>query len=71
MWLNFCRTFISGIWLILDRAGSTLVQTLLNPPQAMWHYSFLLAVSIDFADEEKGACTIEMFLYNYNTFDEN
>ena len=71
MWLNFYSTFISGISLILDQTSFTLVQTLLNPPQVLWHYSFLSSASIDFANEEKEACTIEPFPYSHSAFDEN
>ena len=35
--INFCRAFISNILLILELVGSKVVQTLLNPPQGMWH----------------------------------
>ena len=34
--LNFCRKFISSVSLILELAGSNLVQTLLNNPQVLW-----------------------------------
>ena len=38
--LNFCRTFISSISLVLELAGSNLVQTLLNllMPSGISHF---------------------------------
>ena len=65
--LNFCRTFISTISLILERVGSNLVHTLLNPPQVLSSLSFLLGVSLN---EQKGSRSIELFLRNHSTVDE-
>ena len=43
---NFCRTFfIFIISLLLDTAGSNLVQTLLNPSQVLLHKPFLWNIS--------------------------
>ena len=51
--LSSCKTFISSISLILELAGSDLVQTLLNPPQALWHWLFLSGVCVVFENKEK------------------
>ena len=53
MSVNSCRTFIYCISLILEPAGSNLVQTLLNPHQVIKHQSFLSDGSIVSANEEK------------------
>ena len=54
MGLNCCRTFISSISLTSELAGSNLIQTLLYPPQVLWHSSSLLNVSVTFTNEKKG-----------------
>ena len=53
MGLNFCGKFIFSTSLILELADFNFVQTLLNPPLAQWHSSFLLSESIAFANEKK------------------
>ena len=51
--VNLCRTFILSISLFLKLGGSNLAQTLLNPPNVIWHCLFLLIVSVVFVNAEK------------------
>ena len=39
---NFCMTFICNILLILELTSCSLVRKLINPPEILWHKSFLL-----------------------------
>ena len=64
---KFLHDIYLSILLILELADYNSVQTLLNPPQVLSLYPFLLGGYTAFANEGKGSCTIDSFPYNHNT----
>ena len=59
-----------GISLILELASPSLVEEMLNPPQVLWYYIFLLGGSIVFANEGKRSCIMDIIPHNHSTIDE-